>query len=150
MTPSTSDPRPNDAAQPRFFALDEANRTLPLVRSIVADVLAEYEPLEALLARYRSLDADDRRAPSAVALRAELDERAERIDALVAELHELGCLFKGLGDGLVDWYSLYAGRPVFLCWKLGEPEIGWWHQLDAGFMGRQPILPSQRGAFRSD
>lgn len=69
------------------------------------------------------------------------------LEELVAELHELGCLFKGVQEGLVDWYSRYAGRPVFLCWKLGEPEIEWWHQLDAGFIGRQPILPDQREAF---
>ena len=48
----------------------------------------------------------------------------------------------------MDWYSYYAGRPVFLCWKLGEPEIAYWHQVDAGFMGRQPILPTERGAFQ--
>ncbi|MGH7576276.1 MAG: DUF2203 domain-containing protein [Longimicrobiales bacterium] len=67
-----------------------------------------------------------------------------------ADLEDLGCYFKGLQEGLVDWYSLYAGRSVFLCWKLGEPEIAWRHPIDAGFAGRQPILDSQRGAFRRD
>ena len=69
---------------------------------------------------------------------------------LLEELHQLGCHFKGYREGLVDWYSYYAGRPVLLCWKLGEPEIAYWHQLDAGFMGRQPILPTQRDAFRGE
>ena len=105
----------------RFFDLEEANRQLPLVRRIVEDILAQYR-------------AGNR----------------EEVQALVDELHDLGCHFKGFGEGLVDWYSYYAGRPVFLCWKLGEPEIAYWHQTDAGFAGRQPILPGQRDAFRGE
>ena len=114
----TPPPLPRDV---RCFSLEEANRTLPLVRRIVEDILEMHE-------------AGDRQA----------------VRDLMAELQELGCYFKGLQEGLVDWYSYYAGRPVFLCWKLGEKEIGWWHQVDAGFQGRQPILPDQRGAFRSE
>lgn len=111
----------------RFFSLEQANRTLPLVRRIVEDLVEEV----------RDTETDAR-------------ERAERVGALVRELEDLGCHFKGIDEGLVDWYSIYAGRPVLLCWKLGEPEIAWWHQVDAGFRGRQPILDSQRDAFRSD
>lgn len=110
---------PTDTRDVRFFSLEEANRQLPLVRRIVADILQQHEA------------GND-----------------EEVRTLVAELHELGCHFKGFGEGLVDWYSYYAGRPVFLCWKLGEPEIACWHQVDAGFAGRQPILPTQRDAFR--
>ena len=102
----------------RFFDLEEANRQLPLVRRIVEDILTHHR-----------------------------QGNADEVQELVAELHELGCFFKGFGEGLVDWYSYYAGRPVFLCWKLGEPEIAYWHQTDAGFSGRQPILPDQRDAF---
>jgi hypothetical protein len=113
-------PRMTEPPGPRFFSYEEANRTLPLVRRIVADLLAAHE-----------------------------DGEVEEVEALANELHDLGCLFKGFGAGLVDWYSYYAGRPVFLCWKVGEPSIEWWHQIDAGFMGRQPIPPEQHRAFRS-
>lgn len=105
----------------RFFDLEEANRQLPLVRRIVEDILAQYA-----------------------------DGNGEEVQELMNELHELGCYFKGFREGLVDWYSYYAGRPVFLCWKLGEPGIEHWHQVDAGFIGRQPILPTQRDAFRGE
>lgn len=109
-----------EATETRFFSLEEANRQLPLVRRIVADIMAQYR-----------------------------EGNGQEVQELVDELHDLGCFFKGFQDGLVDWYSYYAGRPVFLCWKLGEPEIAYWHQVDAGFDGRQPILPDQRDAFRS-
>lgn len=117
-----SRPAPADPSEPRFFSFQEANRTLPLVRRIVEDIMAEY--------RAGGRDTD-------------------HLTDLVAELHELGCHFKGFGEGLVDWYSYYQGRPVLLCWKAGEPEIEWWHEVDAGFAGRQPLPHSERDAFRS-
>ncbi len=129
----------------RYFSLEEAERTLPLVRRIVEDITREYGDVAPMAARLQALGGD-----ADAAARDEVEERLERLGDLVSELHELGCLFKGFEEGLVDWYSLYAGRPVFLCWKLGEPRIEWWHQVDAGFVGRQPILDSQRGAFHSD
>lgn len=134
----------------RFFSLAEANRMLPLVKRIAGDIAAQWAELEPRLARWQGLSVAARGEPEGRELKAELDARSAALDDLVAELQELGCHFKGFPDGLVDWYSLYAGRPVFLCWKLGEEEIGWWHQVDAGFAGRQPILDSQREAFRSE
>lgn len=142
-----SDQLPPDA---RFFSLEEANRMLPLVRRIVEDIAAQWRGLEPLIARWQRLDAEARRDPTRAEEREELDARTAALDALVSELQELGCYFKGFDEGLVDWFSRYAGRPVYLCWKLGEPEIGWWHQVDAGFVGRQPILESQREAFRGE
>lgn len=133
----------------RFFSLEEANRMLPLVRRIAGDIASQWAEMEPLLARWQGLTVEARGEPVGRELKAELDTRSGALDELVAELQELGCHFKGFPDGLVDWYSLYAGRPVFLCWKLGEEEIGWWHQVDAGFAGRQPILESQRAAFRA-
>ncbi|MGH7575212.1 MAG: DUF2203 domain-containing protein [Longimicrobiales bacterium] len=134
----------------RFFSLEEASRMLPLVRRILEDIEAHWRELEPRIIRLRALPLAARRTRDGKALEEELEARAAEIDGLVAELQDLGCYFKGFQEGLVDWCSLYAGRPVFLCWKLGEPEIAWWHQVDAGFAGRQPILDSQRGAFLGD
>ncbi len=138
-----------DAPAPRFFSWEEANRTLPLVRRVVADLVAAHEELRPLMARFNALPAAERTGDAAAGLRDELSARAADVEALADELHALGCHFKGFEEGLVDWYSYYAGRPVFLCWKAGEGAIEWWHQIDAGFMGRQPIAPEQRDEFRS-
>lgn len=134
----------------RCFSLEEASRMLPLVRRIVEDIAAQWRAMEPGVARFQALPEAERRSAAGRAAQEELQAGAAALDGLVAELQELGCHFKGFEDGLVDWYSLYADRPVFLCWKLGEPEIGWWHQVDAGFIGRQPILESQRDAFRGN
>jgi hypothetical protein len=64
---------------------------------------------------------------------------ADRINRYLQELEAVGCVFKGFDAGLVDFYSLREDRPVFLCWKLGEDRITHWHEIDAGFSGRQPI-----------
>ena len=64
------------------------------------------------------------------------------IDALkedVNALYDSGCLVKDIDEGLVDWYATRNGREVFLCWKLGEKEVAYWHDVDAGFAGRRPI-----------
>ena len=61
------------------------------------------------------------------------------MNRFIGELHELGALFKGFEVGLVDFYAMMDGRPVFLCWKLDEDQIEWWHELDGGFAGRQRL-----------
>jgi hypothetical protein len=57
----------------------------------------------------------------------------------VEELRQLGVEPKNGPEGLVDFPAMLDGRPVFLCWKLGEPEVMFWHDLEAGFQGRQPL-----------
>ena len=136
------------AASTRFFTWEEANRTLPLVRRIVADIRRAHEELQAPLERFRRLVESNREAGSeARALRAELDHRSKKLNAFVDELTEVGCHFKGFDEGLVDFYSFRDGRPVLLCWRAGESEIGHWHDVDGGFAGRRPILLDERDAF---
>ena len=136
------------AASTRFFTWQEANRTLPLVRRIVEDIRRAHEDLQAPLERFRRLVESSREAGAeARALRAELDQRSKKLNAFVDELSEVGCHFKGFDEGLVDFYSFRDGRPVLLCWRAGEEEIGHWHDVDAGFAGRRPIPLDERDAF---
>ncbi len=69
----------------------------------------------------------------------ELEREATRLQGYVDELHEIGCELKDFSIGLVDFIGSHEGRDVCLCWKLGEQKIGFWHELNAGFAGRQPI-----------
>ena len=75
-----------------------------------------------------------------------LAEKRRQAEALVAEINERlaringwGVELKGLDEGLIDFPSERDGRTVYLCWKLGEDRIAWWHDLDTGFAGRQPL-----------
>lgn len=127
----------------KLFTLEEAERTLPLVRRIVEDVMAEYPRWRAAVATFEVLAAGARaeegESAELIAAREAVVAHADRINDFLQELQELGCLFKGFDAGLVDFYSLRDDRPIFLCWKLGEPQITHWHDIETGFAGRQPI-----------
>ncbi len=128
---------------PKLFTLAEAERTLPLVRRIVADLVAEYPRWRTAVSRFEMLTGGARaewgETSELVAARNEVTVAASRINDYLKELEAIGCVFKGFDAGLVDFYSLRDDRPVFLCWRMGEARIEHWHELDAGFGGRQPI-----------
>lgn len=67
------------------------------------------------------------------------DEAAAALRGVVEQVQELGCLIKDLDVGLIDFPTSFEGREVYLCWKVGEPSIGFWHATDEGFAGRKPI-----------
>lgn len=133
-----------ESAMP-YFTLEEANATLPYVRSIVSDVVSAYAEWRARVARYEVMAAKSRadvgETDEQMALRTDIDAIARRIGGYLGELESVGCTFKGFDDGLVDFLSKQDGRDIFLCWKLGEPEIAYWHELDAGFAGRRLVTP---------
>jgi hypothetical protein len=63
----------------------------------------------------------------------------EKFDVLIHQIHETGVLIKDINQGLLDFPALKDGREVYLCWQYGEGEIAFWHEVEAGFAGRQPI-----------
>jgi len=69
----------------------------------------------------------------------ELAQHLQTLQALVVELEEFGCVLKDPDVGLIDFLSLRNGREIYLCWLLGEERINYWHYLDTGFAGRQPL-----------
>jgi hypothetical protein len=130
-----------------LFSHAEATALLPTVREVFARVRPLHERLVEEASRLSQLGVDPFRlrpvGPEGLSeelarRRQELHELARRIDDELAELSSLGVEVKG-ADGLADFRSLHDGRVVFLCWRWDEDAIAWWHDLDAGFAGRQPI-----------
>jgi hypothetical protein len=78
------------------------------------------------------------------------ESEAERLRNAVQQLLDLGCLVKDLDTGLVDFPTLFRGQEVYLCWKLGEPSIEFWHGVDEGFRGRKAIDGDFRGHLAGD
>jgi hypothetical protein len=141
MAPSKSVER----KKKKYFTVEEANRTLPLVRVIVSDILRQYESVLQLKERLSSV-VSDRKRPSAdpyseelAQSKAELEAEEQKLHAFIDELNELGVEFKGGPDGLCDFLTVVDGREVYLCWRLGEAEVLHWHELNAGFAGRKPL-----------
>lgn len=127
----------------KLFTLAEANRTLPLVRRVVADIMAAYPAWKDLVAQYELIAAHARpewgESPEQLSLKAEIDAVAVKINGFLQELEQVGCEFKGFDEGLVDFHGRLEEREILWCWKIGEERIAHWHELDAGFAGRQPI-----------
>ena len=127
----------------KYFTLSDANRTLPLVKRIVADITALYPTWRDLVYRYEYAAAQARPETGETAeqqrLRAEIEGVARSINEYLQELEQVGCVFKGFEQGLVDFYGRLEGRDVFWCWKVGEDKIEYWHDMEAGFAGRQLV-----------
>jgi len=128
------------------FTLWEAERMLPQVREWMREAVelkskydeAEHE-VQALAERITMMGgivADRERAAENKARR---DTAGQGLRRLLERFQESGCLVKDLDKGLVDFPTLFRGEEVYLCWKLDEPSIQFWHGVDEGFAGRKPI-----------
>ena len=130
-------------AEARIFTLEEAERTLPLLRRILTDLRAEYLVWQDALADYELLTggarSDRGETEELLGARRAVTESADRISAYLGEIEAIGCLFKGFDAGLVDFYTLREDRLVFLCWRVDEAHTPHWHDIDTGYAGRQPV-----------
>ena len=123
----------------KIFTLEEANELLPSVRSKLQRIQRLYGRL-----------ADFRESAKAAAVASEFGGGMEggpayvkalyEVGKLTTELHEMGVQLKDYSRGLIDFPSMRDDRVVLLCWQLGEgDEIEWWHEVESGFAGRQPL-----------
>jgi len=128
----------------RQFSVDEANRTLPLVRRIVEDVVRQHRVWREKILEMDLVSSSARPGEQEKSQRLEREVQllAREIDGYQRELAELGIQLKDRRMGLVDFPSDMMGRPVLLCWRLGEAEVQFWHDAEAGYAGRQPLEPS--------
>lgn len=129
---------------PRLFTVEEAETLLPELTEILLELRERSRELERIR---KDLSATARRARgnghvaegAAGGSRRRAEELVAEINRLHARILALGCELKGIEEGLIDFPAEREGRTVYLCWRLGEPGISWWHELDAGFAGRQPL-----------
>jgi hypothetical protein len=137
---------PTETTRPlKIFTVREANAMLPLVRAIVGDLVRlSQEVIErrqrlSLLTSGRMGKPGDLYGDELAQIEDELEKEGQRLAEYVEELRQLGVEPKSATEGLVDFPTVINGRPAYLCWKLGEAQVSFWHELDAGFRGRQPL-----------
>jgi hypothetical protein len=131
---------------PHFFTLEEARHCLPsLEKALRAAVQAKgyydqsEEAFQNLLQRITMNGgvAVDRFAVETI--KSTRQSNGERMKCAIEEIQEMGCLIKDLDIGLVDFPTLLRGEEVYLCWKLGETDIAFWHGVHEGVAGRRAI-----------
>ena len=120
----------------KSFTPAQANRTLPLVKRIVAEILDKGRELAALAASRR-----EQGAAAAGELQLRMDSVEMEMRDLLGELERIGCSYKdwGFEQGLVDFPGEIDGRSVLLCWRSDEESVRWYHTPEGGFAGRTPI-----------
>jgi hypothetical protein len=133
----------------KYYTVAEANAALPLVRAIVHDITELARDLRERyerLARVRPPEKGalgDAYQEEVQQVRAEFERDQERMHDYEKELANLGVEIKDYHTGLIDFSAWMDDHEVYLCWRLGEPEVAFWHELGAGFAGRQKIQKAE-------
>lgn len=115
----------------KHFTVQEAARTLPLAKRIVSDILDTSQQIRMMSAM---LEEENENHP-------QIDALMDELKSYFAELEEMGCFYKdwNFSIGLVDFPAIIDEKEVFLCWRSDEPEIKYYHEIEAGYVGRREI-----------
>jgi hypothetical protein len=138
----------------RFYAIDEANGILPDVERILTALRDQRRELIELRDRVVAASPADDEEPSPGAaeqvrlLRLGMQGLIDQMQAGVARLVEMDITLRDISTGLIDFPALVSGRPIWLCWRLGEADVAHWHPHDEGYDTRRPLseLPMGRGS----
>ena len=137
---------PKRSRRKKYFTATEANAMLPLLRSILRDVTAlavelreRQERLGRVPALARGQKPNDAYQEELQEMQVEFERSRGRMQEYLEELQRLGIELKDPYTGLVDFPSILDDHEVYLCWRLGEPAVTHWHELDAGFAGRRKL-----------
>lgn len=145
----------------RFYSLDDANTLLPDLAVVVGRLRDERDELVGLRDAYRDRESQVigdviAEAPGAGnddaelrRLRLRMRGIVDQMQADVAWLDERSIVLRDISTGLLDFPALVSGRQVWLCWRLGEAGIGFWHAHDEGFAGRRPLANLPDGVARA-
>jgi hypothetical protein len=141
----------------RFYDLDDANARLPELRAILGALREQRGELirlrDQVLERQEAVEAGSGRATEGPAdsddgvsdaelrlIRLRMQGVIDQMQAGVARIDALGIALRDIESGLIDFPALVSGRQVCLCWRLGEDDVEWWHEMTSGFSGRQPLI----------
>ena len=118
---------------PKIFSLEQATKTLPLVQSIVADILKTGQGIRELSVEMEKPEEDP-----------QINRLMDQLDELFEEIESIGCYYKdwNFTVGLVDFPARIHDKDVMLCWKSDEKEIRYYHDSEAGFAGRR-LIPKE-------
>ncbi|HVN68925.1 MAG TPA: DUF2203 domain-containing protein [Candidatus Binatia bacterium] len=130
----------------KLFSPERANALIPKLEPLIEELLSRRRELAIkLLESDPALHPPEPNRPRLAAARSALPaprfaERKREIGRLIYRIESLGCLVKDIDLGLVDFPSMIDDEPAYLCWKLGEPHVAYWHGLDEGFAARKELL----------
>ena len=132
---STSSKKATKSSGKKSFTLEQAGKALTYVRRVVADIVSVHHDAVAIQQELNALAPGNERTRK----QEEFEVAIDRLQELAEELQLVGVELKDYSTGLIDFPGKHRGKDVYLCWKLGEERIAYFHEIDAGFAGRLPV-----------
>jgi|SRR5689334_1721651 hypothetical protein len=126
----------------RYFGIDEANDRLQELRPMLEQLRADRDEIAKLQhehERGRGTNGSAEHAEELAEIEDEIRMIVRRMQGSVTQIDDWGVTLRDIGSGLIDFPALANGRPIWLCWRLGEDDIAWWHESNTGFDSRQPL-----------
>jgi hypothetical protein len=122
----------------RHFTIEEANALLEALRPLMHELREASELLTDV--EVHSLLADAAPANGGGEPGRQVGEAFLDVRRLLLAVQESGIVVRDVDRGLIDFPAIRDGEEIYLCWELGEDDVSWWHELDAGYGGRQPLI----------
>ncbi len=122
----------------RYFTVEEANRFLPRVQRLAAPLVAAHDQIITLRPQVAGV-LEKSGSDSGSAAASQMYLAFVRFETMLAAIQALGVEVKDPATALCDFPALHEGRTIYLCWRLGEGEVEWWHELHTGFAGRRHV-----------
>jgi hypothetical protein len=142
----------HDEEEPKLFTLTEAERTRREIEPVLIEAMETRrkllpldEELGTLSARIQTMGGIVVPYEQTARMRFDRDRLAESLNTYLEKIQSTGCVVKDLDTGLLDFPSILNNEEVYLCWRLGEERIRFYHRQDEGFAGRKPIEPGDTG-----
>jgi hypothetical protein len=126
----------------RYFGLDEANDLVSEVRPVLEGLRDDRERVaeaQAWIQRERENNGSAEHAEELAEREQQIRDIVQRMQQAVIQIDDWGITLRDISSGLIDFPALANGRPIWLCWRLGEGDVEWWHETNVGFDGRQPL-----------
>lgn len=130
----------------KLFTVNEANELLPALRPLVEQILENIRRLKnasETVIRREQLDPERPDLMERLRQDADIARLISELQGFVDQINSHGCVCKGIEQGLIDFPCVLGSEVVFLCWQLGEPQVGYWHRIEDGFAGRKPLLDQE-------
>ncbi len=128
--------------QKKYFTLQEAQEILNQIKNEIKRIIelkSSLDLINSIDIEYSDEYTGNFDELDFTKMNKEFHKLAHEFYSKIESVENKGCVLKDLDEGLIDFYSLYNGKEIFLCWKYGENYIEYWHDLDSDFTGRQHV-----------
>ncbi len=125
----------------KHFTITEAEKMLPSIGRILKRTIKLNKALDLLSSiEIEVYDDDYNNLRRVTKLNKQFHKLSYEFYSNIEKIEDMGCIINDLEIGIIDFYSIFEGKEIFLCWKLGESKIKFWHESDCSYIARKPIL----------